>query len=339
MPVLANFPSGNPTLLDARSIKFEDGTTLQDKLDNGELTGTTPIKGVDYWTAEDKAEIIDAVLAAIEGTFWGEVSSDNTIVLAGVLADGTYNVKYEMQDGSTIDIGELVLGSDAYYSITSNLTNCTSSNSAKQVDEGNSYNAIISANEGYSISSIAVTMGGTDVTASAVNGSTISITNVTGDIVITAVAAAEAIEVINQIPISTDADGNLFNGGQGWKTDYRLSLSSGNETAASGYECTGFIPVKYGDVIRIKNIDVTNENSTNIVSYDSSKTAIKGATTINGTTLYNLFVEHGTEENGVYTATLTSGVTGAFTSDLAYIRIGSKSITDESILTINQEIA
>lgn len=141
---------------------------------------------------------------------------------------------------------------------------------------------------------------------------------------------------INQIPISTDANGSVL----GIKNGYRLSLSSGNETAASGYSCTGFIPAKTDDVLRIKGIDLTNENATNIICYDSGKKPFRGAATsgMYGTSLYNLFVTNGTKSGDVYTATLAGTLTNGFSQGLAYIRIGSKSITADSILTVNQEI-
>ena len=44
------------------------------------------------------------------GEVFGYVDENNTIVLTGALADGTYNIKYEMDDGSTVDIGGLTLG-------------------------------------------------------------------------------------------------------------------------------------------------------------------------------------------------------------------------------------
>ena len=49
--------------------------------------------------------------------------------IMGSIPDGSYNIKYEMDDGSTVDIGELVLDSNVYYSVTNNLTNCVSDNS------------------------------------------------------------------------------------------------------------------------------------------------------------------------------------------------------------------
>lgn len=48
-------------------------------------------------------------LPQASGDVYGNVDSENNIVLNGDLADGEYFIKYEMADGSTIDIGELVL--------------------------------------------------------------------------------------------------------------------------------------------------------------------------------------------------------------------------------------
>lgn len=74
------------------------------------------------------------------------------------------------------------------YSITNNLTNCNTSNSTTSVTKGGSFSTIITARDGYKVNSITVSMGGTDITSSAVNKNSISISNVTGNIVITAKA-------------------------------------------------------------------------------------------------------------------------------------------------------
>lgn len=71
------------------------------------------------------------------------------------------------------------------YNITNTLSNATNSNTATSISSGSNYLATISPDANYNIKSITVTMGGTDITSSAVNGNTISIGNVTGDIVIT----------------------------------------------------------------------------------------------------------------------------------------------------------
>lgn len=99
--------------------------------------GDTPIKGVDYWTETDKAELINSIKSSLSlgiasdglvylfvdgnpvGTgipqgqtaadVYGYIDENNTVILAGNLTDGTYSIKYEMDNGSTIDIGDLVL--------------------------------------------------------------------------------------------------------------------------------------------------------------------------------------------------------------------------------------
>ena len=151
--------------------------------------------------------------------------------------------------------------------------------------------------------------------------------------------------IINQIPISIDASGNLFvgaNGEKGYKSGTRLSLSSGGESTsgATDYECTGFIRAKYGDKLCIKNVDLTNENATNIVFYDINKNQIVVNGTYYGTSLYGFFITRGMQSGDVYTGTIqvTDDILKLPTTFDGYIRIGSKSITAESILTINQEI-
>lgn len=73
-----------------------------------------------------------------------------------------------------------------YYSITNNLTNVTNSNANKQVLKNSSYVANLTADVEYSIDSVSVTMGGTDITSTAYSDGVITINSVTGDIVIIA---------------------------------------------------------------------------------------------------------------------------------------------------------
>lgn len=130
------------------------------------------------------------------GDVFGYVDENNTIVLNGNLADGTYSLKYEMDNGNVVNIGNMVLDSNVYYSVTSALTNCTNSNSTKTVVEGGSYAATITAKDGYELKSLTVTMGGSPVS---VSGGSISIANVTGDVVITAVA--EEVKVAEPVTV------------------------------------------------------------------------------------------------------------------------------------------
>ena len=54
------------------------------------------------------------------------------------------------------------------YTITRNLPNCTSSNTASSVNKNASYSTLISPNDGYKIDSITVTMNNIDITSSVV---------------------------------------------------------------------------------------------------------------------------------------------------------------------------
>ncbi len=164
-----------------------------------------------------------ALPSGATGDVVGNVDSANNIVLMGNLADGNYSVKYEKEDGSTIDIGELKFS----YSVKNTLTNCTNSNKATSVANGGSYSATITANSGYELKSLVVTMGGSTVS---VSGGVINIAKVTGDIVITAVAEV-------YVPSYT----NLFN--PSTATLNQRVNSSGGLTALNGHLVTEFINV------------------------------------------------------------------------------------------------
>jgi len=309
-------------------VEFSDGKTVT--IRNGK-TGSPGKDGADYVLTEaDKAEIVAAVIESLGGNpVFGYVDADNNIIVSGNLPDGSYSVKYEMEDGSTVDIGDLVLDTNVYYSVTNALTNCTNGNSATQAVQGGSYSATISAKSGYELSSVKVTMGGTDISSTAVSGGTISIANVTGNIVITAVADVSGPAYTNRIPLSKDASGNAFNGGQGWKTGYRLG-GDGTEKALSDIEVTGFIPIVYGDTIYMKNI---TDDGTHIMGvYNSSHVKI-------GTrTFTNIF-------GGAVSGQVLSMVVNdkwatetSVNSDVAYLRVSATEITADSIITVNEPI-
>lgn len=125
-----------------------------------------------------------------------------------------------------------LLGKDITHSVTQTLQNVSSSNAATTVADGSSYDTVITANDGYAISSVTVTMGGIDITATAWDAGTgtISISAVTGDIVITASAASAA--TLDTSPAIA-------------KTGYSLN-STGGEIATDGGCYTSFYPLQSG---------------------------------------------------------------------------------------------
>lgn len=236
-------------------VKFSDGKQLLVKNGRRGAPGKDPIKGVDYFTPEDKEEIAAMVIKSLGGSpVFGYVDENNTIVVSGELSDGSYSVKYEMSDGSTIDIGDMVLDSTVYLSITNTLTNCSNSNDAAQVAEGSNYTATISPNVGYVLSTVSVTMGGTDITVDAVNGGNINIAKVTGDIMITAVAAKP-----NYTNLANPSDSN-------WKEGKRLN-SQYAEVDAPGMVTTNLIAAAKGDVIRVKGLSFGSTSNERVCQY------------------------------------------------------------------------
>ena len=138
---------------------------------------------------------------------------------------------------------------------------------------------------------------------------------------------------VNQIPISQDASGGVFNG-IGYEPNSAIamdgSLSSGTSFVS------GFIPVKKGDIIRVKDPSSPNfsaglvfalynakkETGSNIGRYINTmqSSAYYGSLTITGDTL-----TWDTSSIGYY-----------FWREFAYLRVMTNSA--DSIVTINQEI-
>lgn len=77
------------------------------------------------------------------------------------------------------------------YTVTNTLTNVTNSNNATKVNAGEAYSATLTADTGYTLGTVEVTMGGTDITSTAYDAGTITIASVTGNLVITATATED----------------------------------------------------------------------------------------------------------------------------------------------------
>lgn len=77
------------------------------------------------------------------------------------------------------------------YSLTQELTNVTSSATETQLQEGASFTATLTAESGYTLGTVTVEMGGSDITSTAWDDSTDTVTigAVTGNVVITATAS------------------------------------------------------------------------------------------------------------------------------------------------------
>lgn len=226
--------------------------------------------------------------------------------------------------------------------VTVSLTHCTSDNSRASVIDGQGYAATLTAAEDYTLegASVTIMMGGVDVSTFYKDG-VIAIPNVTGDLEITVTAVKSAPSYTNQIPISTDADGSIYNG-IGYKLDTRLP-TNGVPTAASGYLTTGFIPFAVGDTIRCNKFVATSgyQSNAKVIFYNSSKAVIAGQSGARIIADGNYVL--GQSLTFTPPSTIYDSGTGTNNdiSAAAYIRLtigGYNDVAADIICTINEEI-
>ncbi len=259
-----NGSKGDPgTSVSVESISentISGGSNVVIFTDGKRLTVKNGIDGADYvLTDADMDEI--AALATIKIStekVIGTIDENNDVILTGNLADGTYTLKYENEDGTYTEVGSLVIGAEPEPTYT------------------------------------------------------------------------------NLIPLSTDASGNLYvgtNGEKGYKDGYKISVSTGNESAVEGIKCTGFIPVGYNDVLYFKGISFEASGSnTNYVVYNSNKSRLGGG---------NWYKEISGGVNGEVVSIAVSSLNpalGDVDANVAYIRISASVMDENSIITVNEPI-
>ena len=138
----------------------------------------------------------------------------------------------------------------------------------------------------------------------------------------------------NLLPLAINADGTPYvgnNGEKGYKTGWRLN-SSRAEKEAAGRCCTGFIPVKYNDTVRFKNIrnDGVNLNGY-IYFYDddfATNTGIMYEYAFDG----GVFTFVPSDTKGFNAANMLA------VPETKWMRVSTHVIDDTSIITVNEEI-
>lgn len=227
-------------------------------------------------------------------------------------------------------------GATVYYSVTSALTNVTNSNEAIAVEAGMAYSATLTPTVG-SIKTVTVTMGGTDITATAHNNGVITIPEVTGDIVITATAQLSPL-FTNLVPLSIDSDGSdYYVDGDGFARGQYISSSGSLSAASTNLVSTGFIPVETG----VKTIRIAGENAwvdsdyTRFGFYDSNFTKLEvyAYKTIGSNSYYPTEIE---EDATILTIQMDD--TNDKGRDGVYMRICTPCSDDGLIVTVDEEI-
>ena len=201
----------------------------------------------------DWAHLIAQIQALSGSTFRDKAV---TFVLSlGFTAAEINAYRRAMIDGNPADI------TGPTYTITNTLSNCASSNGAGSIGINESYTATITANSGYTLDGAVVTvsMGGTDITATAYNGGVISIPAVSGNVVIAVSAKQEEAQNLFD-PNDTDV---VLRG--------RINSSGAAVAYADGQLVTGYIPASPGDTFVIESDKSLKTNSyTGMAAYYQS---------------------------------------------------------------------
>lgn len=157
------------------------------------------------------------------------------------------------------------------FTVTYNLTNCSSDNNAIVVNEGANYSFTLSPDSGYDIDSVAVSHNGNAVAPT--SGYTYDITNVSGNIVITASATQQVVIENKSLTILGKYDVNVS-----VTQDDSTITTSGAYTSANGSEMevltntnivVSVVPTAQGETIQGLLLNGNNVTSPFQITEDS----------------------------------------------------------------------
>ncbi len=131
----------------------------------------------------------------------------------------------------------------------------------------------------------------------------------------------------NMLPLSTDSDGSIYNG-IGYKKDVRWSNSSAAESNYTGCYLSGYIPVKSGDVVRLKNVTMLNGSDGNLCAIFFFTDYGISADYVNNTQNINSVSPVWDGDTLVQFTSLHSG----------YFRITASYMGSDSVVTVNEQI-
>ena len=178
------------------------------------LNNGTQIASVELPSGGGTADVSNLIKKGVSETTYNTLGTTNKTIIGGInevrnsvrdiptlfsteQTDDYYKIKYNNKVIASIPLNSASPNPPAVtkYSITNNLSNASTSNSATSVKEGTSYSATITANSNYRIKTVTVTMGGVNITNTVYSNGQINISSVTGDIIITVTTESASSEV------------------------------------------------------------------------------------------------------------------------------------------------
>lgn len=151
----------------------------------------------------------------------------------------------------------------------------------------------------------------------------------------------DVVTYTNWAKKAIDTSGAIYNNGMGYKENVRVN-SSFQDAAATGWDATGYIPVRTGNVIRFKNCsvyDMTGANGStsrcHIKFFDESFGFVVESATYKPSSQFPAVWSPVHDSNGdVIQLTVPTG----YKSTIRYMRITMDDINENSIITVNEEI-
>ena len=246
------------------------------------------------------------------------------------------------------------------YRINQQLDHCSSSYISTTISEMISKQKItFTPDEGYVMDNVVVTMDGKALPYSYVDGNSIVLSTIHGniEIVATAVKVVE-FDGVNVIPMSVDHDGTIFNG-VGYQTNKRVDYNSGEVIDAlstvPNSSVTGFIPFTPGDVLYFYRIPWNiskNVGEINILLYEEDK--VTKVNNVNPSDFVSrlggtcpgiasdpksCFIYFADESSQLFAIGFNANSTSSMVAKTKWIRITTTELLDEhSIISKNQPI-
>ena len=244
------------------------------------------------------------------------------------------------------------------YPITTALTNVVATTSnPTTITEGLSASLAFTASSGYELPD-SVTVSGATYNWDKSSG-TLTLSNPTNNVGISITAVEVVLPYINQIPISTDANGVIYGedyNGDGTNDGYKKNtyFSEKTEGTRTGVNATGFIPFGTGSspsalgewVVRFANTELTVVGNSRINLYKTDKSymcQLLATKMGDGVYVSGVNIPYETDANGYITSVDLTQLTAnrsqvANVGETGYIRVCGAGIDGDSIITVNELI-
>ena len=173
----------------------------------------------------------------------GGVSKTARSLLVSILRGGVY-ASDRSADITALETALMSQGGGngtAAYTVVNRLSGVTTSNRAESIGADEAYSATLAVVEGYQLKTVTVTMGGRDITSSAWDAATsaITISSVTGDLVIAAAAEARQAEILQIVRTVSYPDITTFAYEEGRNSNDQYTVAQ-RSTLAGGVLSVAF---------------------------------------------------------------------------------------------------